>query len=237
MNIKRLDWDSSFFGCEVFGAYPQVGDDLARLMQQLREQGAELVYFYLEEGQEQLFPELVRAGAVLYDDRLTYRKPVGAPTGETVVSPLTMEAYQGPLTDELLGLAIQAGHDSRFRRDPRLTPYFEALYKIWITKSLEGVNADRVFVCRDGDSIKGMVTCKIMGDGTGNLGLMASDVTLRGQGIGQRLVGATDLFFYQNNIGTSTLVTQQTNKVACRFYDIGGWSVSRRNYIFHLWFN
>ena len=237
MSIKRLDWDSSFFGCEVFGAYPQAGIDLAMVMQQLRQAGADLAYFFLEEGQEQLFAELSRAGAVLYDEKLTYGKRLQAFSGETVVSPLAVEAYRGPVTDELLDLAIQAGHESRFRKDPRLAAYFGTLYRLWITRSLEGVMADRVFVCRDGDSIKGMITCKIADDGTGSIGLIASDAASRGQGLGPCLVRQTELFYNQNNIEISTVVTQQSNKEACRFYEKAGYSIWRKQYVFHLWFN
>ena len=50
---------------------------------------------------------------------------------------------------------------------PRLTAYFEPMYKLWMINSLNGVMADKLFVYRSGDGIEGMASCKIREGETG----------------------------------------------------------------------
>ncbi len=123
--------------------------------------------------------------------------------------------------------------------DPRLLPFFEPLYRLWMSNSLKGTMADVVFVCGSDSAVKGFVTCKIRedrtGDRTGSIGLIATDGAYQGQGIGQSLIEATDAWYKANRILTSTVVTQQSNVPACRFYEKAGFTIRKTEYIYHLW--
>jgi len=240
VEIRRLDWDSEFFGLEVFGVYagttaaamPQAGPALEAVIGQLRQQNAGLAYFFLPEDNSELRSMLQALGAKLYDEKVTYGKRLA---GDEGAKPGGIEEYEGPCTDELLNLAYLAGHESRFKKDPRLSAWFEPLYKLWMVNSLNGAFADKVFVYRDGDSIRGMVTCKVRPDGTGSIGLIAS--TVQGKGVGKWLVQAADAWFQTGRVGVSTVVTQKSNVQACRFYERTGFSEYKTEYVYHLWFN
>jgi dTDP-4-amino-4,6-dideoxy-D-galactose acyltransferase len=233
---KRLEWDSRFLGIEVYGVYSASTapcTDIDGIIRRLEDEGAGLAFFFMEDPEPGLQEKLEGRGAVLYDKKITYRKEI---TPGTTLPPLEIRAYEGDLTDELIDLALLAGHDSRFRKDPRLTAYFEPLYRLWMENSLNGLIADRVFVYGS-DAAKGMVSCKIREDGTGSIGLIATAATQQGKGIGKGLLQATDHYYRAHGVRVSTVVTQKSNKGACLFYEKEGFTEYKTEYVYHLWFN
>ena len=242
MEVKRLDWDSAFFGLEVFGAQVGRGANIREMTRALQSSGADLVYIFLQEPDADLDKQLTASGAILYDEKITYGKELthlshtdhSRTTREGISE--SLEVYEGPLTDDLLRLAIMAGHESRFRKDPRLSDHFEPLYKLWMTNSLNGSFADKVFVFKAEDGIKGMASCKIRGDQMGSIGLIATDAGFQGKGVGKSLVQAIDFYYQDNNVKTSTVVTQKSNIQACNFYEKAGFTVYKLEHVYHLWF-
>ncbi len=181
---------------------------------------------------------LTGLGAMLVDEKVTYGKElpgIGKPGGEGTSQ--GVEAYDGEVTDRLLELAFLAGHESRFRKGPRLSSFFEPMYQLWMINSLNGSIADRVFIYRSGERVDGMVTCRIREGKVGNIGLIAASADQQGKGVGKALVQTADNFFRSREVHISTVVTQKTNHQACRFYEAAGFSVYKTEYVYHLWFN
>ncbi len=234
MAPQRLDWDSNFFGLEVFHVQLQPSSDIPAVVVSMRQMGARLCYFFLKEPDAAVQGQLVSLGAILYDEKITYGKTLYGDS--TAVSP-AIETYTGDLTDQLLQLAFQAGHESRFRKDPRLQDRFEELYKLWMVNSLNGTIADKVFIYRAEGTIKGMVVCKIREDQSGNIGLLAADAGSRRKGIGKCLVDATEDFYRSRQVNVCTVVTQRSNLQACRFYERAGFTECQTEYVYHLWLN
>jgi dTDP-4-amino-4,6-dideoxy-D-galactose acyltransferase len=234
MEINRLNWDSNFFNREVFAVHIHSGDkeDGESLSEALRCKGAELAYIFLKENNSNWHKQLTAINARLFDEKVTYGKQYNEVHAEP---PGNVVAYRGSLTDELLQLTLLSGHESRFKKDPLLEPHFESLYKIWIEKSLEGVIADKVFVYQVGDSIKGMVTCKVA-NGVGNIGLIATASSEQGKGIGKALIQGVDTHYKENKVHTSHVVTQGTNRQACMFYEKTGFTEFKKEYVYHWWF-
>lgn len=244
MEIKRLDWDSRFLEREVYSVILTPDGEvlpLATLVRTLEDAGASLAYLHLDHAAPSFHAQLTASGAFLCDEKVTYAKPVQPVSSNPPDAPgrpvLTVEAYQGGLTDELLGLAILAGHESRFRKDPRLLPYFEPMYRLWIVNSLNRTLADIVYICRSGPAIVGVATARVREDGTGNIGLIATHTDYQGWGIGTELIRATDNFFRERKVLTITVVTQRTNNRACRFYEKAGFICSKTEFVYHLWLN
>jgi dTDP-4-amino-4,6-dideoxy-D-galactose acyltransferase len=244
LEVKRLDWDSRFLGREVYSVILTRDDEvfpIATLVRTLEDAGASLAYLHLDHSNPSFHAQLTVSGAFLCDEKVTYTKPVQPVSSNPADAPgrpdLTVEAYQGGLTDELLGLAILAGHESRFRKDPRLLPHFEPLYRLWIINSLNRTMADIVYICRTGPAIIGMATARVREDGTGNIGLIATHTDYQGWGIGTELLRATDNFFRERKVLTTTVVTQRANNRACRFYEKAGFICSKTEFVYHLWLN
>jgi dTDP-4-amino-4,6-dideoxy-D-galactose acyltransferase len=234
---RRLDWDSQFFGMEVFGVTLPPGGkeiDIQQLAVTLRGEGAGLAYFFLQQKTTDWQQQLAAIGAILYDEKVTYSKQLKPLSG---TPPEKVERYMGEATDELLELAFLAGHDSRFKKDPRLSPFFERLYTMWVINSLNGSIADRVFVYRTENKIAGLVSCKIGNDKTGNIGLIATAAGYQGKGIGTALLHATEAYYSGNHVATATVVTQKSNSQACFFYEKAGFAEYKTEYVYHLWFN
>jgi len=222
---------------EVFGVTLSAGNkeiDLQKLARTLREEGAGLAYFFLQQKTTDWQQQLAAIGAILYDEKVTYSKQLSPLSG---APPEKIERYMGEATNELLELAFLAGHDSRFKKDPRLSPFFERLYTMWVINSLNGSMADRVFVYRIENRIAGLVSCKIGNDRTGNVGLIATAAGYQGKGIGTALLHATEAYYSGNNVATSTVVTQKSNSQACFFYEKAGFAEYKTEYVYHLWFN
>ena len=236
MEVKRLDWDSDFFGLEVFGVQIGHGANIPEMTRSLQKAGADLGYIFLQEPDADLDKQLTASGGILYDEKITYGKELTSLLHTDSGVSESLEVYEGQLTDDLLRLAIIAGHESRFRKDPRLSDHFELLYKLWMTNSLNGSFADKVFVFKVEDEIKGMATCKIRGDRSGSIGLIATETGFQGKGVGKSLVQAIDLYYRDNNVKTSTVVTQKSNIQACNFYEKAGFTVYKLEHVYHLWF-
>jgi len=69
------------------------------------------------------------------------------------------------------------------------------------------------------------------------VGLIATAAAYQGQGIGTALLSATDVYYFDNNVDTSTVVTQKSNSQACFFYERAGFAEYKTEYVYHLWFN
>ncbi|HTI89486.1 MAG TPA: GNAT family N-acetyltransferase [Puia sp.] len=234
--IRELSWDSDFFGFPICAVTLKAGlseTELQGLEKAFRNAGAHLAYVFLEEHDLVIHENLIRAGAKLYDEKITYSKnipdTVTPPSGEVRI-------YTGDRKDQLLFLALLAGHESRFKKDPRLTDRFAPLYNLWLENSLNGSFADRLFVYGSDENILGFITCKVTKEGNGSIGLIATAEGHQGKGIGKDLILASDAFFRSRGVSFSTVVTQGTNEQACRFYERTGFTTYKKELVYHWWF-
>jgi dTDP-4-amino-4,6-dideoxy-D-galactose acyltransferase len=193
------------------------------------ETDAELIYLFSTVRQ----PNLESAGIALADEKATFAKQLdAAAAGREEIAAVV--SYSGPVTDELLELAIRSGSYSRFRRDERLAGKFEELYRFWITKSVNRMLADEVFVIRDAEQIVGMVTLKIE-NAVGIIGLIAVDLAHQGQRIGRKLLAKADQWYVARYLTRAVVVTQLANQTACRFYENNGYHLDSVTYVYHAW--
>lgn len=236
MNLKRLNWDSNFFGIEIVSASFQPACLFSKdgLSSELKKSRADLMYLFIEEPTNEAHESALGLGAKLYDKKLTYQKAIVAEKPSFDQQPATITSAS-EVTERLIQLALLAGHDSRFKKDPRLEPFFKTLYAQWMINSVNGMLADRVFV----DSIKtedvnAVVTCKVSGE-KGSIGLIATMPQMQGKGLGKKLIQAVEAYYCTQQVKYSTVVTQQTNVQACKFYESCGYSVIKDENVYHLW--
>lgn len=231
MKIKYLAWDSNFFNKRVGTlVYTNTVPDESGLLKKLQiEEKYDLLYIIAHN--EKNCNEICKTGAVLMDRSVTYHKTTNFCTGghNNAIIP-----YNGSLTTDLLELAYESGHKSRFKLDPFLNTKFKDIYRIWIEKSLSGELADRVFIYQDEEKIEGFITVSNK-SGIGSIGLIAVSKNKQGRGIGKLLLNKTDQWFQQQNIKRAEVVTQSENKGACRFYEKNGYVIKEIQYIYHLW--
>jgi dTDP-4-amino-4,6-dideoxy-D-galactose acyltransferase len=248
LKIAELEWDSRFLG---FRTGKVVLSDEVEFTGSWFERDEwrryRLLYLLVDSGQLRCIEALDRMGfepvtvnLLLRTDRFTGQADSdrGWETGRAGVSGKT-SGQCFPLTEvdqDVLELALAAGHHSRFRLDKRFEKgTFEAMYHHWIKRSVAGELADFVYGHRDDTGrVNGLITGKVNGD-SGHIGLMAVQSEVRGQGIGTMLLDVLRRRLLEDNTSVMTLLTQAGNEGALSFYEKSGFRKVSETRIYHWW--
>jgi len=218
MEVKKLVWDSEFFGYKI-GLIDINNSDFDPHLH--FDSQFDLIYLFSNRNQvsDQLSEHV--------DIKITYEKY------NTFVEemPENIEEYKGKLTNELLYLAHLSGNHSRFKKDVYLANHYEILYKTWIQKSIDGEIADKVLIFKVSCKILGFITLKEINECV-QIGLIAVNENHMGKGIGSSLLKAISYIYPNKKIIVST---QEVNKGANAIYIKNGFFVNKRQYIYHLW--
>lgn len=226
MNATFLQWDSDFFERKVFKLEADSEPSKSELLQAISDAQGELYYIFSKHDH----PVFCEIGAKLVDTKLVYainlENTLPDPAGHIV-------AYTNEDTADLLGLAILSGTYSRFKTDTAISPKFEAMYNLWLTRSLNRQIADEVFIYRTGNRTTGFVTVKKSADSTGVIGLIAVDEAEQGKSIGKQLINKVKAWCHEKGLKKLTVATQKENQPACRFYERCGFTVETEDFIYH----
>lgn len=235
-NTEILKWDTDFFGIGVARITEPhlLPEELANIILTLKNKGMSLLYWSSDLSIESKRAALINNG--LYVDRRTIfamnltSKPY-CYDGDIVVEEYT----DSKVCDELYSLAIQSGHYSRYRSDPYMPDGFaDRLYKTWIDGSVNHSLADAVLVARQEGKIVGMVTTRDK-NGDGSIELIAVNKSVRGQGVGSKLVTYAQRWFLDHDLPELRVVTQGDNISACNLYKKCGYSIKEINNFYHFW--
>lgn len=218
MELRKLLWDSEFFGYKI-GLIDINNSDFDPDLHFNSQ--FDLIYLFSNKNQvsDQLSEHV--------DIKITYEKY----SAFVEEMPNNIEEYKGKLTNDLLYLALLSGHHSRFKKDVYLANHYESLYKTWIQKSIDGEIADKVLIFKVSFKILGFITLKEINECV-QIGLIAVDENHMGKGIGSSLLKAISYIYPNKKIIVST---QEVNKEANAIYIKNGFFVNKRQYIYHLW--
>ncbi len=229
MNSKEfLEWDSNFFNLKIDKIILDSDFTPSTAQNLLDDCSADACYIFTPEPlntqQQQC---LTAAGAVKYDRKTVYAKkivPVSPPAGIKIAEQLTGEIYE---------LATAAGIYSRFNLDPRFRPQFSRLYHLWLERDFNSPTS-KVFTYEDDGRVVGLVTLSCNAD-QGNIGLLATRKSFRGQGIGTMLLQACDSYLLSHGVKLATVTTQGENIPACRLYEKYGYQAIKQTGVWHWW--
>ena len=229
MEIRKLQWDSEFFGLRIGRADIQSLDDavdLALMHYDLKYQ-YDLLYVFSKKG---LGFDAI--GAELVDEKILYSKYC-----ENRDECKDVMLYQQLVpNDSLYKLALVSGGYSRFKLDERLPKgSYEHLYRKWIEKACpqEGTNK-QIFAYAPEGFAKGMITVDFDGD-KAQIGLVAVDTDCQHQGVGTKIMSTLEYYLYRKGVMTIDVATQAANKDACRWYEKNGFRVESVTPIYHWW--
>jgi GNAT superfamily N-acetyltransferase len=241
--LKNLSWDSQHFGFPVAQiASPTLSDaELRDALRQARAYGTRLVYWATRPDRPVPDALLREYGGVLADRKLTFRAELSSPAcfPTPPVAGIQVQEYPpGPASDGLQGLALAAGHLSRFIVDPRMPrQQAENLYRTWMQRSARHELADAVFAAVEsanpGDHV-GMVTVSLK-QAAGWIGLIAVAERLRGRGIGALLLREAHRWMVNQGATEAFVVTQETNVGACKLYESAGYRRHDLQHFYHFW--
>ncbi len=232
MELKMLDWDSSFFEKKIFSVQLNNDDDIDEIEFHLQKENADLAYVFIPLSSSISKKVADYSNIVLYDHKLTYKMNLSGKDFQAVEN---VEEVDASPNDDFISLAISSGTHSRFALDPSLNHKFEELYALWLINSLNKKLADKVFITKHKDLITSFITCKIKNE-VGNIGLIATHENHRGKSLGRNLINQAHHWYLQNNIKVSEVVTQKANKIACAFYENYGFQISKEELVYHWHF-
>lgn len=230
MEIRKLDWDSEFFGLQIGRIDLQTLDDavdLALMHYDLKYQ-YDLLYVFSKEGLS-----FDAVGAELVDEKILYSKPCEPREQYNDISFYKQEVP----SEDLYRLALVSGGYSRFKLDERLPAgSYERLYTRWIENACpkDGTNK-QILTFLDAQNVaKGMITIDHQGE-MGHIGLVAVDTDCQHQGIGGKIMSTLDGYLYSLGVKILEVPTQKANTDACCWYEKNGFKVKSVTPIYHWW--
>lgn len=235
--LKRLEWDSIFFGYEVAKVNIQSKIDDEILLDIIHSsKGFKLVYLFADcEIFRNVEPEKFR-NVYHVDTKLTFALD-NIKTKRSY--PKTCEEFSfvkiNEICKSLKSLVLLSGKYSRYFIDKHFVQgEFERLYLKWIEKSLSSDSNKMVFGFKDGEKVIAFVSINIL-ELTVIIELIAVDENYQGKGIGKMLINEVLVFCQTNNIDNLEVVTQFENESACRLYESCGMQVVSKQFLYHLW--
>jgi dTDP-4-amino-4,6-dideoxy-D-galactose acyltransferase len=243
--LVPLAWDTQHFGFPVAEIRQTTlsDEDLSQTLDLARRQGVVLAYWSTE-AERKLPSGLLQAhGGKRADQKATFVAELSPDQvlaeAETGAARPRISFYPpAEPTPRLFALAIAAGEHSRFARDD-LVPRdrFEAMYRIWLQRSIQGELADAVLVATLSGADRepaGLVTVCHHGQ-EAQIRLLAVLGSVRGLGLGSFLMKAAHRWMAGRGVLRSSVVTQLTNEPACKLYRRNGYHLHEVKNVYHFW--
>jgi dTDP-4-amino-4,6-dideoxy-D-galactose acyltransferase len=171
---------------------------------------------------------------LLVDQRHTYHLLLK----DVLIDPISdniKEFSSNKVSYELINLALQSGHMSRFKTDPNFTlEQYEKLYKTWIEKSVTGELADNVIVYLVNNIVVGFITVKLK-EPSCQISLVGVDKEYRGRNIGSELINYVKYYGEMKGCVEIFVETQSINTAAIKLYSKCGFRLSSLDRIYHFW--
>jgi len=220
--IKKLSWDSDFFG------YP-VGkiliDKKNKFDSVIPKKKYKLIYVFSKE-------ELAIKDS-LVDKKVILHKKITNTQVQVACFEYNSKKHS---YKELLELTYLSGKFSRFNTDINFTnSEFKQLYKLWIDKSVEKKNAFSVIVKLVNNTIAGFMTLQEQDKSTSSIGLIAVAALYQGKNIASELIKQGEFIAAKKGYTKIQVATQLDNIPAMNLYKKNSFNIKEINYIYHLW--
>jgi dTDP-4-amino-4,6-dideoxy-D-galactose acyltransferase len=236
---KYLDWDSEFFGLRIGRVTENrlQPETIEQINQWADLQRIDCLYFLADIGDL----KTIRLAEInefrMVDIRVTLEKIIDKST--TIPNQASIGSIRLVSPDDLNALKAIARvsyHDTRFYADTNFpVARADALYEIWIEKSCKGY-ADAVFVLEIDQQSAGYISCHLLGEGKGNIGLVGVSQNSQGKSIGNLLIDNALNWFVGKNVTQVSVVTQGRNIKAQRLYQRCGFLTRSLQFWYHRWF-
>ncbi len=229
MEIKKLEWDSQFFGFLVGDVFLEKDFSESKVFY--------FDYFsFIQIRSRNSFEIISATHSLCYTETKTIFSKILKESNS--LDEGVVDFDDSPLSDNsLYDLAYESGKFSRYRLDKKFSEErFKKLYQIWIENSINKSFADKIFYIREKEAILGFITVKI-NDNVAQIGLIAVLLQAQGKGLGKKLLLKTENYCLENNIKTIQIPTQLENIAACKFYEKRGYQISEKIIVKHYWKN
>jgi dTDP-4-amino-4,6-dideoxy-D-galactose acyltransferase len=221
-----LEWDSSFFGFDVYSINSNNETTIKDQLHQLKKHDGSLVYLFTDLVFDDVF--LTKSSGKFVGTKVVFSKNLQSVSSNNIIKSIKYDV----IPRELLSLAFQSGEFSRFKIDTRLArESFEELYKKWLLKAIDNTDIETL-VYSEGNIIKGFISVEFSEEAV--IGLFAVDETMRGKGVGRLLLNQAEYISKNKGYNNLQIPTQKENSGAYGFYLNSNYKIieERRNYHF-----
>lgn len=229
---RILDWDTQFFGVTIARIDPTALVNDSGAVTAWCETHVDCAYLSADVADQ---PALDAAGTHrfrLMDLRVTLELSLAGRELPSV--PAAIRQAMPSDLPALTRIARVSHRDSRFYVDGRFDrARCDALYDVWITKSVGGW-ADYVVVAEVDGTAAGYVTCHRRA-GHGEIGLVGVAADQRGSGLGMAMTTAALRWFSDGRLTRVSVATQARNAAALGLYQRAGFAVRTLELTFHRW--
>ena len=235
-SVRRLDWDSAFFGFPIAQAQAATPDDVASIDEWAEQESVRCLYLLVSMNELCAIQAAEQRGFFLTAVRPTCRSVAPFDLSESKSAPVAIHTARLSDLPALKKIASQAHNETRFYKDPHFSrEACDRLYETWVERSCEGWAA-QVLVAEGDRTVSGYITLHRPAADRGTIGLFAVARDARGTGVGRRLITAAMRWFDGEGVSDVSVATQAHNVAALRAYQRGGFMVSAVDVWLHKWF-
>jgi dTDP-4-amino-4,6-dideoxy-D-galactose acyltransferase len=230
IEIQKLDWDSNFFELPMYRV--DINDKIE--IEEISHKLSTLKGFYY------IFSPFSINGLenLLVDEKIYFEQKVrqlkfnSCNQSDSKVRDVKFSDLTSTQLQSMKLLSRQAGKFSRFKSDKLLNSKFNALYDLWIEKSLSREIAESVLTIFQEEEILGLVSLVSKKENL-EIGLISIDKKHQGKGLGKKLIDATNEFAFEKKLNNILVPTQRQNIQACSFYKKAGFKELNSTFIYH----
>jgi dTDP-4-amino-4,6-dideoxy-D-galactose acyltransferase len=212
--IVFLKWDSAFFNKTV-GKLEVSDADLN--LKDLNLKNYDLVYVFSDTPLSNTWQEH------LIEERLTFALSLDQHQGKEYADAVNLSSSK--YLPSLIPLCLEAGHQSRFKRDPLLKDSFTNMYEKWAEKCL---NQD-TYGFFDYGKLVGFVSFK-----DNVFDLMAVNSEYRSISVASNLFKHACFVLQNKGYRNVVVTTQASNESGIGFFKKQGFKLQKKEFIYHL---
>ena len=227
MKIKRLKWDSDFFG---FGIAKLLPGRIEKINEYAKNNKIRLVWCLANIKKSKNINLLEQNGFEFVDLKITFSIESHLKKTKAVHLARKEDIF------DLKKIAHKAFvKDSRFNHKNIDKRRVDKFYESWVEKAVEGTFDDCCFVTKTKGGIAGFATYKRIGSANSSIGLIAVADGYRGLGIGSKLVSRCVDFAYEEGRNALTVSTEGKNIAAQNFYIKNGFAITKIESWYYKW--
>ncbi|MEQ3511915.1 GNAT family N-acetyltransferase [Pseudoalteromonas sp. BZB3] len=209
MALKRLDWDSTFFGIDI----ATIENFETLTAEQLKK--FDLVTFKVMTSDFDIVSKLHEYNFVPVEGELLFRKTVSVKYVPQIDNNLAI-ATENEI-DEVANLAMESYQHSRFKKPWFSEEHRNQFYAEWAKKAVLGTFDDICIIYKAEEAVTGFITLRKIKNKL-VIGLIAVSENYRGQGIAAALLDRANNFALENNCDEIQVATQLSNISAANLY-------------------
>ncbi len=233
--IQHKSWDTQFFAYPVGELFALCDEEFLRKeLLKAKEDGYKLLYWKIESNDKASLKIANSLGLISYDTKLTFQLSL-TDYQLNFPSAVAIRKHHEKINDNFIALGLQSGRFSRFKKDKNFPDgTFEKMYSEWIENSFAPENADAIFILEDDNIMRGFVT--IFNDAADlEIVLIAVESDARKKGYATALVNYVCNYAKINGVHNIYVVTQEGNVAARNLYLKCGFTLIKKEPIYHIW--